>query len=420
MKKFILLLIVLLLIVIMLVPSVLAESKNTITIWSWRGQDAEVWQKVENEMKKQGVDIKIEFTSVMQTEYDSKVNLSLQTMTGPDLVYSRRLPGGRTETLIKNSLYLPLNEKIDLSNFPQAALNSVTYNGKVYGVPFAVQVVGIFYNKDIYAKYNLSVPKTWDELVSNAEVLQKNGITPFFVAGKEAWMLTMQHAMCGVSILGPEWIKDLTEGKTNFLDPKWIDLNRKLNDLKKYYQDGFMANTNPDQDAAFAFGQTAMVFFGIWGYQNWKDFNPDINVGYFMVPPAQADQKPYAYTYMDGAIAMTSNVKNKELANKVLEFAATPKFGTIFSNVTFNIPAVSGAETPDDPLLKIAVDTYNNHASPYVYWVGSVFTTQKPSLYDDVLSPGMQAMYLGKITPEELAKMAQDAISQWYVPLMKK
>ncbi|AKI98288.1 ABC transporter substrate-binding protein [Kosmotoga pacifica] len=410
---------VLFLLSLVLLLAIIAVS-GEVTIWSWRSQDADVWKKVEANLRAQGYNIKIKFTAYAPTEYDAKVNLALQTGTGPDLVYSRRLPGGRTQALIDNGLYLPLPDDFDLSHFPQAVLNSVTSGGKAYGVPFAVQVVGIFYNKDFFEQFGLSIPRTWDELVSVAETLKNNGITPFFVPGKEAWALTMQHAMCGVSVLGPEWIKDLTEGKTCFLDVKFVDLNRKLNDLKKYYQKGFMGNSVNDLNAAFAFGQAAMVFYGIWGYQTWHELNPDLRVGYFMVPPANECQEPYAYTYMDGAIALTSNVKNREDALKVLEFCATPEFGTIFSNITYNIPAVSGAKLPDLEILKIAVDTYNNHASPYVYWVGSVFVTKKPSLYTDILSPGMQAMYSGKITPEELARMAQDGISQWYEPLMKK
>ena len=390
-----------------------------VNIWSWRTQDAEVWQRVEKDLRAQGEDITIKFTAFAPTEYDSKVNLALQTGTGPDLVYSRRLPGGRTQDLIVNGLYLPLPAEINFSHFPEAVLKSVTKDGNVYGVPFAVQVVGIFYNKDIYAKYNLSVPETWDELVANADILAKKGETPFFVPGKEAWALTMQHAMCGVSVLGPDFIKALTEGTVSFLDPKFTDLNTKLNDLKKYYQKGFMGNSVNDQDAAFAFGQAAMVFYGIWGYQTWTGLNPDLKVGYFMVPTATADQEPYAYTYMDGAIALTSNVKNRADSIKVLEYCATPAFGTDFAAVTYNIPAVGGADLPDLEIMKVAVDTYNNHASTYVYWVGSVFTTQKPSLYDDVLSPGMQAMYSDKLTPEELSQKAQDAISQWYAPQMK-
>ncbi|WP_041083460.1 ABC transporter substrate-binding protein [Thermotoga profunda] len=391
-----------------------------VTIWSWRAQDADVWKQVEAELKKAGYDIKINYVAFAPTEYDAKVNLSLQTNTGPDIVYSRRITPGGTYPLIDNGLYLPLDEYVDFSNFPSEVLKFVTYNGKKYGVPFAVQVVGIFYNKEYYEKFKLKEPETWDELVENAKVLKKNGITPFFIPGKEAWTLAMQHAMCGVSVLGPEWIKKLTDGETNFLDPKFTDLNRRLNELKVYYQDGFLANSTTDQDAAFAFGQAAMVFYGIWGYQNWKQLNPDIQVGYFMVPPLSKDQKPYAYVYMDGAITLTSNVKNKKDAIEVLKFCATPKFGTIFANVTKNIPGVSGATLPKDPLFEEIMDVYVNHASPYVYWVGSVFITKKPDLYNDVLSPGMQELYAGKITPEELSKRAQDAISQWYPPLMKK
>lgn len=397
----------------------LYAANNTVTLWSWRMQDAPVWEKVEQELKKQGIDVNIEYSVYDPTQYDSKVNLALQTGTGPDLVYSRRLPGGRTQSLIDAGLYLPLNEYISLDNFPQASVNAVTSNSKIYGVPFAVQVVGIFYNKKIYDKYNLSEPKTWDELIKNAETLQKNGVTPFFVPGKDGWALAMQHAIAGVSLLQPEWIKDLIDGKTNFLDPKWIEVNKKLNDLKVFYQKGFSGNSTQDLESNFAFEQAAMVFYGSWGYQLYKTLNPDIQVGYFMAPPSSTNEKPYAYTYVDGGIALTSNTKNKELAIEVLKFVSTPEFGTILSNTTFDIPAVSGATLPDDPLFKELVETYNNHASPYVYWVGSPFVTGKPSLYDDILTPGMQEMYAGRITPEELAKKCQEGISMWYEPLMK-
>ncbi|HQG97132.1 MAG TPA: ABC transporter substrate-binding protein, partial [Thermotogota bacterium] len=94
--------------------------------------------------------------------------------------------------------------------------------------------------------------------------------------------------------------------------------------------------------------------------------------------------------------------------------------GTIFTGITANILAVNGAIMPDIPLLKEVMDAGANWASPYVYWVGSPFVVQQPSLYDGVLSPGMQAMYMGQITPTELAQRAQDALSQWYKPLMRK
>jgi raffinose/stachyose/melibiose transport system substrate-binding protein len=396
-------------------------ASTTVQIWSWRSQDAPVWKEVQKEMNAQGIDVKIDFRSFLPTEYDSKVQIALQGGKGPDIIYSRRLPGQRTQALIDAGLLIPIDDKVSLSHFNTSVLNFIkASDGKHYGVPFAVQVVGIFYNKDIYKKYGLKVPKTWSELVKNAEILKKNGVTPFFAPGKAGWALAMQHAMTGVSVLGPCWIKNLLDGQTNFLDPAWVHVNKLLDDLKVYYQKGFMANTTDDLSAAFAFGQAAMVFYGVWGYGQWKELNPDINVGYFMVPPDCEYAQPWAYVFMDGSLALTSNTKHEDMAIKVLQFAATPRFGTIFAKETLNIPAVKGATMPNVPLLQQVLKVAEEHAAPYVYWVGSVLTSRSPSLYTDVLSPGMQAMYAGKITPEEFAKMAQDKISQWYEPLKKK
>ncbi|WP_197538899.1 hypothetical protein [Thermotoga caldifontis] len=64
-----------------------------VSIWSWRSQDADVWKQVEQELRKMGKDIKINFTAFAPTEYDAKITVALQTGTGPDIVYSRKLPG---------------------------------------------------------------------------------------------------------------------------------------------------------------------------------------------------------------------------------------------------------------------------------------------------------------------------------------
>jgi raffinose/stachyose/melibiose transport system substrate-binding protein len=395
-------------------------SAKTVEIWSWRTQDEQVWKNVEKNLKAMGKDITINFRAFIPTEYDAKLFLALQGGTGPDVAYIRRLPGGRTQALVEANLIKPLGKTVDYKDFSLGVKNNVTMNGEQWGVPFAIQVCGIFYNMDIFKENGLTEPKTWGEMLEICKILKSKGIDPFFMTAKEAWTLTMQHAMCGVSILGPAWIKRLSEGKVDFLDQDWIYLQTLLNDLKVYYQDGFMGNDTNDMNSAFAFGQAAMVFYGVWGYQTWKELNPDINVGYFMVPPDWEGSSPYAYIYMDGAFALTSISKNPTDALEVLKYTATPEFGTLFTNITANIPAVDGATMPDVPLLIEVTEAGAKNASPYVYWVGSQFTVQKPSLYDDVLSPGMQAMYMGQITPTELAQKAQDALSQWFVPLMKK
>ena len=389
-----------------------------VTISGWR-DDAALWDAVQEKLQEAGIDVSIQYENVTSTEYDSKMALTLQSGKGPDILYTRRLPGQRTQDLIDGGYLVPLDDKLDFGNFTDTTLNYIRSDNSIWGVPFANQIIGIFYNKDMYDQYGLEEPETWEQLINNAQVLQQNGVTPFFIPGRDAWVLAMQHAMTGVSEPGPGWIHKLQEGEVNLLDPAWIGINERLNDLKQYYQKDFMANVATDQDAAFAFGDAAMVFYGIWGVRQWQQLNPDLNVGYFPVPPTTSSEKAYAYVYMDGSFALNANAKDADAAMQVLQFVATPEFGTLFAEVNGELPAVSGAQLPDDkPLLREGAEIAETSASPYTYWVGSPFQLGTPSLYD-LLTSGMQEMYLDKISPTELAQQTQDGVSSWYKPLQK-
>ena len=394
-----------------------ADKPVKVTIWGWRTQDADVWKQTQEALQAKGENIVIEYETFVPAEYDSKALLSLQGGTASDIIYTRRLPGARTQGLIDNGFLVPLDNEIDLSNIPETTLNSIRSGGKVWGVPFANQVVGIFYNKDIFDKYGFTEPETWGELVKISEKLKADGITPFMIPGKAGWALAMQHAMVGVSSPGSDWIGKLAKGEAKFTDPEFVDVGRRLNDLKQYYQKDFIANSTDEMSAGFALEQGAMVFYGIWGGTNWKELNPDFNYGYFPVPVVNKGEKPSVYVYMDGSYGLNPASANKDAALKVLEFAASPAFGSIFSNVTGEMTAVKGAELPKDKLiLQECYATANAMAAENMYWVGSVFQNGTPTVYS-ILREKMQSMYLGDITPEELAKDVQDGLATWYKPL---
>ncbi len=403
----------------MLIPLWAQGKPATVTIWGWRAQDVDVWKAVEAALKAKGEQITIKYEVFPPTEYDSKCLVSLQGGVGPDIMYTRRLPGARTQALLDNGYLNALDGLVDLSNFDPVSLSFIQANGKTWGVPFANQIIGIFYNKAMFDKYGLKEPATWDELVKIADTLQKNGITPFFVSGKEAWTLAMQNAMVGVSYPGDAWIGKLAKGQAKFTDPEYVAMLKDLNALKKYYQKDFMANTTAEQDVAFAMEQVAMVFYGVWGNTNWLKTNPDLKFDYFPIPPKDKNVPARAYTYMDGAYGLNSASKNKEAALKVLNYTGTKTYGELFSKTTGEVTAVKDVAMPaSKPILVKCYDRMNKIAAVNRYWVGSPFDAGMPSVYN-ILQEHMQSMYLDKITPEELAKKLQDGISTWF-PAFKK
>ncbi len=63
--------------------------------------------------------------------------------------------------------------------FP-AAFNGVTRNGKIYGVPWLMDVKYFMYNKDMLQKAGFNAPpKTWEEMVDQAKVIKQKGIAEF-------------------------------------------------------------------------------------------------------------------------------------------------------------------------------------------------------------------------------------------------
>ena len=58
-------------------------------------------------------------------------------------------------------------------------------DGKQYGIPFDIGMVGFWYNKDLFAKAGITAPPaTWDELLDRRRKLKAAGITPI-AAGRQ-------------------------------------------------------------------------------------------------------------------------------------------------------------------------------------------------------------------------------------------
>jgi len=61
-----------------------------------------------------------------------------------------------------------------------------TVDGKLSGIPLDVQMYGAFYNKDVFDKYGLKVPTTFDELIKVCDTLMANKVYPFVRSYKNA------------------------------------------------------------------------------------------------------------------------------------------------------------------------------------------------------------------------------------------
>ncbi len=78
----------------------------------------------------------------------------------------------------------PYFSKDDLNDFFQGAVNADTYNGKLVAAPWFIDAGLLYYRKDLLKKYGFEPPKTWAELIHEAQVISaKEGIKGFVWQG---------------------------------------------------------------------------------------------------------------------------------------------------------------------------------------------------------------------------------------------
>ncbi len=63
--------------------------------------------------------------------------------------------------------------KADMAGF---SLNDMTYDGKLYGLPYYADTISFIYNKQILADKGIAVPTTWEEVTAAAEKLKAEGM----------------------------------------------------------------------------------------------------------------------------------------------------------------------------------------------------------------------------------------------------
>ena len=59
---------------------------KTVTVWSWRSQDKDIWAQVQKNLKKEGKDITIKFRGVTPTQYDATLQTAMNGGKGPDIL----------------------------------------------------------------------------------------------------------------------------------------------------------------------------------------------------------------------------------------------------------------------------------------------------------------------------------------------
>lgn len=176
--------------------SVKESSESSKIVFSWWGNDPRHLYTMEgvDEFMKDNPDIRVEYKYGIWNGYETRNRVFMKSHTEPDVMQINYgwLPQYSPNGDGYYDLY-QLTDYIDLSGYDETDLSFGTVNGKLNALPIAYNSVVTYYNKDIYDKYGLNVPETWDDLFASAEVMSKDGIYPLGGVKKHVAMLLFAY-----------------------------------------------------------------------------------------------------------------------------------------------------------------------------------------------------------------------------------
>ncbi|HEX6471157.1 MAG TPA: extracellular solute-binding protein [Streptosporangiaceae bacterium] len=390
--------------------------KVHLTVLSWRPEDTAGYQKIFSVYEKKHPDVQVDFRGIKATDYLAVLPNELKkSQGGPDVVQLK--PYGPIQSLITGGNLLPLDGKVDVSRWPAETLQAARgrSDGKLYGVPFALQTIQVLYNKKIFADQHISPPTTWAQLIAASDKLKKAGITPMATSGLQPWVLAIDHQIFGATRYGAaDFSKAAVAGKKTFTDPDYLASLDVVKQLEPYFPDKVTAVDYPDAQAMFTSGKAAMYPGGSFELGPFKQAAPDLDIGFFEAPPApgSAVDHPVTSGWVDGSYGVNAKTRHQAQALDLVRWMATPEFGQLFANQLKQISAVPGT-TPGDPLLAQMLKNYTDHGVPYMMVVS--FGYGNP-LGRDAEGTALQKMLNGDASASDAGKEIQKGIHAWFKP----
>jgi multiple sugar transport system substrate-binding protein len=162
----------------LLLSSAASAATTTLNVFMGSQQRPEIFQPLFDRFQKQNPNIKIKIetggaTSEAQNQYLTTVLAAKDNTLDIFLIDVVRTAtfaaAGWAEPL---DAYVP-NKDVYLKAFLAGPVNAASVGGKLYAMPAFTDAQFLYYRKDLLAKYNAKVPKTWDELAATAARIQK-------------------------------------------------------------------------------------------------------------------------------------------------------------------------------------------------------------------------------------------------------
>jgi raffinose/stachyose/melibiose transport system substrate-binding protein len=319
-----------------------AAASKTFNVW-WYEKDtpmASTWAAALAELQAKHKDVKVNFELKTWDQIQKGGNAILDSNKAPDLAEWNK--GNATAGTASQAGLLtdltPYAKKYGWDKLLPSSVslygqysNGIMGTGKLYGVPSYGEYVSIFYNKDLFAKYGVSVPKTAADLTKAMDTFKAAGVVPMQLGGAGYQIVHLAYALAA-SKANQAWVSSIQLFKGAKVDPsKDANFTYAANTIAAWTKAGYfepnVSGVSPDDAvAAFQKGNGAMLMGGSWLDQGMYDNVKTFKYGKFLVPGT------LSVGSAGNLLLIPARSKNKDLAAEFINMILSKKYQNFLGN----------------------------------------------------------------------------------------
>jgi oligogalacturonide transport system substrate-binding protein len=373
--------------------------------FSWWGSDSrhEYTIAAIKAFEEQHPDIKVNLEYSEFTGFQKKMDVKMAAHTEADVMQlnyawvSSYSPDG-TGFYDLNQL----SDVLDFSNYTEEALSYGTVNGTLNALPIAQNGQTFIYNSDLYEKYGLELPETWDDFTKAAAVMQKDGVYPLDLGSTAMWFISTAYVeqQTGKAIISDSGKFNFTEADVASMIEfyiNWVDTGvikeiteRSDSDLSDGIAAGTVQWINSAEKYAALFEQAG----GTSVVGTTPILSGATRTGWYVKPATM--------------YAISANTEHPTEAGELLEFLVASEDMTVQQQLDKGIPFNQAAKEilqEKDMLTGIMNDADAAVEATDTILMNPLFET---STLSTIFSNACTSVHYGEATIEEAAKTAYE------------
>ncbi|MGI6123481.1 MAG: extracellular solute-binding protein [Acetivibrionales bacterium] len=342
--------------------------------------------------------------------YKIKIRTAIAVNEAPDIFFG--WGAGFAKPFVESGKILALDEYLTqdtLNSIIPGSLENFTYNNKIYALPTFL-IAGIFYcNQELFDKYDVSIPNTFDELIEVVKVFNNNKITPMAVGLRDGWPGIFYQNILAIRTAGVDKCISALNKETSFYQPEFIESAQKLKELidAGAFYNGSIQLTQYEAESTFLMGKVPMYYCGSWsaGSMDREDCPVKGKVvvkNFPVLTGATGDNNGFLGGAIDNFMISSATKHKKEAVSAMVEICQNLSKESYLSGA--GIPAwyVDVNSNEVSPLSANISELLSKNDGFVLAW-DTFLTGEDAQTHIDLVSD----IYSGKITPEKFAMEMQ-------------